>query len=511
MRCRGSITVFLSLTVAMVLSLFFTMAEAVHATAVAKVATVRTRAGAESMMAEYNRLLWSEYGILAVDMGYGEPGIDTDKALTRMYKYMSPDDHSYIDASLSESGLDEYRLISDGCGRVLIRDAVIQETLELPQLIISGFSDFAASAQNSMSSLDADELMDAGMDADAQADEIWRQSQEAERAAAEAAAAQRASETGEEVKVDFTPKPRPGSDVENPIKTVKELKKGSLLSQVIPPEKELSAGGIFEASRPSERVLEQGTAREDISLGMTDRIIYAAYLKEHFGCYTNDRKHSGASYEWEYVLCGNDSDIDNLKGTIELLLACRIGENMTSILTDKDKQDKAMELATLIVGFTMNEGIIKAVQFGILAAWTYIESLMDVRALLDGEKLSIVKSSSEWTSSLTTLPACIEVHSKAKGAEHGFSYGEYLLFLSYIHSLDELGLRSLDVLENALRSHEEYAFTFVDQMAAEATLTAEFTAAPIFFGVIPHPNGGFDEYRLKREEKVTYLTPVFGD
>ena len=82
-RVRGSITVFTALVIVMILALILSLVEAVHLCCVAKRSDMLIRDGAESVMAEYNRLLWKEYGILAEDMGYGNIGIDTDEAVSR--------------------------------------------------------------------------------------------------------------------------------------------------------------------------------------------------------------------------------------------------------------------------------------------------------------------------------------------------------------------------------------------------------------------------------------------
>ena len=40
-------------------------------------------------------------------------------------------------------------------------------------------------------------------------------------------------------------------------------------------------------------------------------------------------------------------------------------------------------------GASVNPAIIEAVKYGILAAWAYVESVLDIRALLDGDKIKI--------------------------------------------------------------------------------------------------------------------------
>ena len=94
------------------------------------------------------------------------------------------------------------------------------------------------------------------------------------------------------------------------------------------------------------------------------------------------------------IICligGKDNDADNLRVTVDRLLLLREGLNMASLMAMPDKQSEAMALAVTLAGATVNPAIIEAVKYGILAAWAYVESVLDVRTLLDGGKISLVK------------------------------------------------------------------------------------------------------------------------
>ena len=74
--------------------------------------------------------------------------------------------------------------------------------------------------------------------------------------------------------------------------------------------------------------------------------------------------------------------------TVDRLLLIRDGLNMASIMSMPDKQAEAEALAIAMAGASVNPAIIEAVKYGILAAWAYVESVLDIRALLDGDKIS---------------------------------------------------------------------------------------------------------------------------
>lgn len=58
-----------------------------------------------------------------------------------------------------------------------------------------------------------------------------------------------------------------------------------------------------------------------------------------------------------------------------------------------------MALGAIIGGITLTPEVIEGVEKGILAAWAFCESVLDLRALLDGDKIPLIKGSdTSWTS-----------------------------------------------------------------------------------------------------------------
>ena len=105
-------------------------------------------------------------------------------------------------------------------------------------------------------------------------------------------------------------------------------------------------------------------------------------------------------YELEYMICGKDDDSENLKGTITRILLIRCAANFAYLMTSPAKQSEALAAAATMAGFTVNPAIVEAVKYGLLAGWAYCESVLDLRTLMDGEKIPIIKSDETWTSGL---------------------------------------------------------------------------------------------------------------
>ena len=115
--------------------------------------------------------------------------------------------------------------------------------------------------------------------------------------------------------------------------------------------------------------------------------------------------------------------------------------------TDSVKQQEAYGIATAIaasVGIAPAAGLIAQ---GILAAWAYAESILDVRTLLAGGRISWMKTAQSWTSSLSGMGELLSGNMRAKEQEGGEAYRDYLQKLLWLHSRRSLAYRAMDLME----------------------------------------------------------------
>ena len=96
------------------------------------------------------------------------------------------------------------------------------------------------------------------------------------------------------------------------------------------------------------------------------------------------------------MLAGKGSDKENLESVIKRLLFVREAANITHILGDGDKRAKTLGMAEALAGFTGNPAVVRLVQTGVIAAWAYVESILDIRALLAGDRVALLKNGDEW-------------------------------------------------------------------------------------------------------------------
>ena len=114
-------------------------------------------------------------------------------------------------------------------------------------------------------------------------------------------------------------------------------------------------------------------------------------------------KTGSVHYEQEYLLQGNASERENLKRTVNELLAVREAVNLAALYADSEKRSEAEALALAITGLAGITPITAAASFFIMTVWAFAESVADVKVLLAGGKIPFFKQPGKWQISLSAL------------------------------------------------------------------------------------------------------------
>ncbi len=251
---------------------------------------------------------------------------------------------------------------------------------------------------------------------------------------------------------------------ENPISAVQRLKNTNLLTLVCERPEESSQRSIIIENLPSGRELQEGNWGRRASSGGSDKLFFAAYLTEHFGNMTSADDTSSLLYEQEYLLGGYASDKENLEKVCKEILSIRMVVNYGYLLTDTTRQAEAEALALTLCSLLTVPGITEVVKHALLLAWAYGESIVDVRVLLKGKKVPLIKSTDSWQLqlvNLVNLGTDEEVVSEAD-ASGGLSYQNYLSGLLAMESEEALSMRSLDLIEGNLQIRTDECMTKVE-------------------------------------------------
>lgn len=256
----------------------------------------------------------------------------------------------------------------------------------------------------------------------------------------------------------------------NPLPNIELLKSKPLLELVMPEGMELSESRmeLGQAASHRERQMGYGTFEDVAEESAANTLIFGEYLLEHFETAVSEVAMDGLAYELEYVIAGMESDKENLNKAIKKLLIMRSVSNYSYLLGDTAKRMEAEALAASLCAAVMVPAITEAVAQALLLAWAFGESVVDIRSLLEGKKVSLVKTTESWQlglSSLLTLGTSQDQIS-GKDMETGLSYKEYLRILLFLEEKvsgkETITMRALDIVEQRLRKKEGLTWFRID-------------------------------------------------
>lgn len=182
---------------------------------------------------------------------------------------------------------------------------------------------------------------------------------------------------------------------ENPIEHVEQLKKSSLLDLIMPKDKPVSQKTIDLGDTLSFRELNCGYGDfSDVAEegGTLTSLILGEYLLEQFSNGAGEPGAGALDYQLEYILAGKGSDRENLEAVAGKLILLRFVPNYMHLQGSSTKKAEAEALALTLCSLLAVPAITEAAAQVILLAWAYGESLMDMRSLLRGNKVPLVKT-----------------------------------------------------------------------------------------------------------------------
>lgn len=489
---RGSITVFAALAFMLVASFLFALLEAGRVYMLDAYADMTSELGVESVCAEYQPALWQDYRLLCLDGAYGGDTFSTDYVSAvlgaRIRRNTEWENGSRImRLTLTDARLEEYQLLTDGDGSVFLSHVADYMKKNLPveaaQILRDRYEagDAVARSEQTEGSIEA---------AQNAIEEAKRE--EAEKRRQEAEAVPRAGHQPKAMEVDAGGIEAVAYDGENPLEVALGLKQNAFLEMVTEGSGVVSALHVEEPEMLEKRIREVGSVSQISETDWYDRVLVLEYLDHYFADYGNAKADHALSYEMEYVLCGKESDRDNLEGAAKRLMLVREAANVTHILEDAEKREASFGMASALAGFTGNPAIIKVVQVGVVAAWAYVESILDLRALLSGAKIALLKTAEQWTTGLGSLAEAFAESARAKECADGLSYQEYLKGFLFLMNEKKLAYRMMDVMEWNLRRLPVYQNCRMDHMICRIDCRMDYAAEPVFwdFSVLGGNNPG---------------------
>lgn len=188
------------------------------------------------------------------------------------------------------------------------------------------------------------------------------------------------------------------------------------------------------------------------------------YAGECFNCLTDEvQEDTVMKLEMEYLIAGGKTDLESFSGTINRILAIRLGCNLAYILTDAKKMALCMEIATAVCWIFPPAAPV--VKYLIAGAWSYLEGVADTYRLTHGKKTPYLKTAATWITDIEGL-ANLEDALTGDDVENGLDYKDYLLIL-LAANMDTANYRMLDLMQcNANQDAGEHKLSMRDAVTA---------------------------------------------
>lgn len=440
------LTVYLSLVFGIVLSLLLALVEGAAIGAARAQAELVADLGMNSVFAEYNRELLNQYELFFIDASYGGENGGIGKVETHLSEYlgknMNPDKEvglfggvTYLKLANPYLEISEVSYAGDNCGEVWKAQAVAYMRAVYGGDIINSVKEHLAVVEkNEMNTRDV-------------AAEIKEQKKKFEEALIEKEIVEYDAETSD------------GSSYSKVSKLVDKLIGGGLLKLVVPSGDKVSNASVNTKDYYSGRA-RTGTVNAGVGLhdgaesadGLVNELIYGEYLMKMCGNYRDKKADSLLSYQIEYILYGLNSDASNLSACLATLFAIRSVGNFVSIYSSSTMKNQAKVTAELICGLLLSPELAPLLKEILLGVWALAESVADVKNLLDGGKVPLIKKDNQWSLSLLgVLSGDFEGSGKK---DDGLSYQAYLRVLLGLMNKQKKVERSLDIVEMDIRQTE---------------------------------------------------------
>lgn len=482
MTKKASSTVFLSLILLVVASLLFTLLESARVSTLKVSAKLSSEVVTESLLAEYNRPLLERYHLFALDAGYGTNELSPETVCARAKALFDQNDAIPVEACT----LTKYQLLTDNKGEVFFELVTNYMKNNITQEAAKRIFNEVQKAEGTKE----------------EAGDVDKKRTDAMNGIAEAEAAAEQAST-EQIETEQTEAEQ--ATAENPIEYVLKWKDTGILTLVGVDSKELSNMAIDRKACLEKRQKNTGNYKvQNTTQGWYEKILFEEYLLEYFGSYTSPKEDTALNYELEYIIAGQSCDRENLADVATILLAIREAANFVYLQTDQAKCKEALTLATLLVGFTGNAVLVKSVQQGILAAWAFAESVSDVKSLLSGERIPIIKTAAQWSTNVSTLSQD-QAFGKSKKCTGGLSYEDYLRILLYTVSPEKKSYRAMDLMEQNIRLTAGPKTVRMDCMINQIKMNYNYTAKPLFLTLVTIGDISVKGYKISVEQEENYL------
>lgn len=488
-RCQGAITVFLSLISVLLLSLLCTAVESARVQGCRAKGAAALDMGLFSLFGSYEKGVLDRYDVFFLDGAEGTGSFGEEKLNDRLTEYMEyniqPGKGLLLQGfdpfrmTLEKTQILGFQLATDEKGAAFYQQAVrfMKENMGTEMV-----SELLKRRENAGKMEEAGKLYE---EREKKVSEQMKRLEEEQKKIEQEKKEQEkieAEENNGEVLVPETEAVKV-PDSKNPLAVIGELKKRGLVKLMLGDQK--ISEKKLSWNLPSTRWKKKGNlpVKKENS-GLTADLLFQEYLFGRFSQFCSEKKAGVLDYELEYILCGKKSDEKNLKSVINRLLLMREGANFLYLMNDPLKKQEADAMALLLTGWIPVAGVQTVTSYALILAWACGESLLDVRELLAGGKVPLLKEADTWKLSLSQIPELVGMLDRVDGSGgSGLSYEEYLQILFMMGSSGKYPMRALDLIEGYVRTRPGLESFRADHMVTKVKAKAEYCIPAVFLRV----------------------------
>lgn len=438
-RENGYLTVYLALCLTLILSLYLALIEGARRGGAAMESACAAEIGMQNIMAEYHRELFNQFNLFALDSSYGTRICGRKNTEAHLMEYLkrnlSMEDvfagkylyRDFLGLQAYDAELTGVSILTDEKGAVFRGMAIEAVKNDVGLKLLEEVQDW-------MSVVQVNGLAEADY-------------------AAESRKLDEALEEYDGMEMQISENESVFLEVDNPAAQLNTKRGLGTLHLVIENTESLSpkilSGAELVSRRMEQGILHSGNMPVQPAEDLWSRVLFQEYLLRYLDHYGDEAGGGALDYQIEYLIAGKEQDTENLKSVAGRLSAIREAANVVYLLTDPEKSLEIEEAAIFACGLFALPELIPLVKAAILFGWAYAESVYDVKTLLAGGKIPLMKDKSSWHYSLSS--ALYGGMEDSGGSGRGLSYEDYLRILMTLTGLDTLTVRAMDMVEADIR------------------------------------------------------------
>ena len=472
---KAQMTIYMTLVFSILIPLMFTIIEGARINASKLQLECVLEMGMDSVLAEYHRELFDQYGLLFIDTAYGSGTGSLENTKDHLLTYMAYNLKPQK-GLLMIGNRDFYRLQTDSLEFIKSSRATDQDGEVFEKMVMS----YMLQKYGISYIQDISKIIQV-----AESNHIFDRNILEENDCAQA-----------KINAIELPESEEGKDwqevvIENPTEGINRFRSQGLLPIVC--SKPISGRTINPDLYASHRNLVEGNGvweKWQESNSLEELLLLNEYFMLKTGNYRNGKDNSVLQYQTEYLIAGKANDTDNLKTVVNRLLLIRGGANSVYFASDETMKAEAETAAAALSCVLLMPELQEVFQAAIIAGWIYAESVNDLKLLLDGYKVPLIKKKGEWNLSLDqSMNISATAIGNSLNKESGLDYEDYLRLLLYTTAGKTKTFRMMDIIEMDIRKTNGSQNFCMDNCIAAFLLQVIFTSDYGYYFLMKRENG----------------------